>query len=92
LFFRTKKKRYVNTSDGTIRLFKDLSVFIEFDNSSPKHKIRLHPKRKHRLRRKDLASEIEGIVLDYRKRINYLYLEVEPKVEKSKIPLEVLNK
>jgi hypothetical protein len=91
LFFRTKKKRYVDTNDGKIRLFKDLSVFIELDNSSPKHKVRLHPKRKHRLKRKDLEAEIEAIVIEYRTRLNNLYLDAEPKVEESRLPLEVLN-
>jgi len=91
LFFRTKKKRYLDTNDGKIRLFKDLSVFIELDNSSPKHKIRLHPKRKHRLKRKDLEAEIEAIVIEYRTRLNNLYLDADPKVEESRLPLEVLN-
>ncbi len=91
LFFRTKQKRYVDTNDGQIRLFKDLSVFIELDNSSPKHKIRLHPKRKHRLKRKDLEAEIKAIVIEYRTRLNNLYLDADPKVEESRLPLEVLN-
>ncbi len=91
LFFRTKKKRYADTNDGKIRLFKDLSVFIELDNSSPKHKIRLHPKRKHRLKRKDLEADIEAIVIEYRTRLNNLYLDADPKVEESRLPLEELN-
>ena len=91
LFFRTKQKRYVDTNDGQIRLFKDLSVFIELDNSSPKHKIRLHPKRKHRLKRKDLEAEIKAIVIEYRTRLNNLYLDADPKVEESRLPLEVLK-
>jgi hypothetical protein len=92
LFFRTKKKRYVDTDQGKIRLFKDLSIFIELDNSSPKHKIRIHPKRKHRLRRKDLAKEIAEIVIKYRTRLNELYLDAEPKLLDSKPPLEAINK
>ena len=92
LFFRTKKKRYVDTEQGKIRLFKDLSLFIELDNSSPKHKIKIHPKRKHRLRRKDLAKEIAEIDAKYRTRLNILYRQAEPKLQDSKVPLEALNK
>jgi hypothetical protein len=92
LFFRTKKKRYVNTNQGKIRLFKDLSIFIELDDSSPKNKIRIHPKRKHRLKRKDLANEIAEIIILYRTRLNKLYLDAEPKLKDNKLPLEALNK
>ena len=92
LFFRTKKKRYVDTEQGKIRLFKDLSLFIELDNSSPKHQIKIHPKRKHRLRRKDLAKEIAEIITKYRTRLNKLYLEAEPKLKNSELPLKALNK
>jgi hypothetical protein len=93
LFFRTKKKRYVDTEQGRVRLFKDLSLFIELDNSSPKkNKIKIHPKRKHRLRRKDLSNQIAEIITKYRTRLNKLYLDVEPKMQDSKLPLEALNK
>ncbi len=92
LFFRTKKKRYVDTEQGKIRLFKDLSLFIELNNSSPKHKIKIHPKRKHRLKRKDLAKEIDEIDTKYRTRLNKLYLEAEPKLQNSEQSLETLNK
>ena len=92
LFFRTKKKRYVDTEQGKIRLFKDLSLFIELDNSSPKHKIKIHPKRKYRLRRNDLAKEIAEIDTEYRTRLNKLYQEAEPELKDTVQPLEALNK
>ncbi len=90
LFFRTKKKRYVDTDQGKIRLFKDLSLFIELDNSSPKNKIKIQSKRKHKLRRKDLANEITNMIIKHRTRLNKLYLEAEPKLKGSKLPLEGL--
>jgi hypothetical protein len=92
LFFRTKKKRYVDTEQGEIRLLKDLSIFIELDNSSPKNKIKIHPKRKHRMKRKDLANEIAEIVTKYRTRLNNLYLKAEPEFQDSEMPLKALNK
>ncbi len=92
LFFRTKKKRYIDTEQGKIRLFKDLSIFIELDNSSPKHRIKIHPKRKHRLKRRELANEIDNITNKYRTRLNEIYLEAEPMLQESKLPLEVKNK
>ena len=92
LFFRTKKKRYVDTEQGKVRLFKDMSIFIELDNSSPKNQVKIHAKRKHRLKRKDLAKEIADIITKYRTRLNKLYRDAEPKLDDGKLPLEVLNK
>jgi hypothetical protein len=87
LLFRTKEKRHVNTGEEKVKLDKDLSLFIGLEGSFQQHKIKIHPKRKHRIPRKVLFQEIKDIELKYRTRLNELYKKAEPKVQDSDLPL-----
>ena len=59
---------------------------------NPKNKVKIHAKRKHRLKRKELAKQIAEIISKYRTRLNNLYLDAEPKLQENELPLEALNK
>lgn len=79
LFFRSKQKRYLETREGQIRLFKDLSLYIELDGSLKDHKIKINPRKRHSIIQKELGREIQEIQVKYRERMNELYIRAEPK-------------
>ena len=87
LLFRTKEKRQVNTRDGKVKLDKDLNLFIGLEGSFKQNKIKVHPKRKHKIRREELFKEIRDIELKYKTRLNVLYRKAEPKVQDSGLKL-----
>ena len=87
LLFRTKEKRQVNTTDGKVKLDKDLNLFIGLEGSFKQNKIKVHPKRKHKIRREELFEEIRDIELKYKTRLNLLYKKAEPKVQDSGLSL-----
>lgn len=59
LFFRSKKKRVVETRKGEVHLDKDMKVFLKMQGPISEHKLGLSSKRKFRRSRESLAAIIE---------------------------------
>jgi len=59
LFFRSKKKRIIDTKEGRIHLGKDLKAFLKMEGPLSEHKIKKSSKKKFETKRYNLSNTIE---------------------------------
>ncbi len=68
LFFRSKKKRLVETQEGKITLDKDEKLYLNMSGQLKDHKLKLMSKKKFTKARKNLMGEIKAAQAEYKDR------------------------
>jgi hypothetical protein len=73
LFFRSVKKRMLQTDEGIFNLEKDLDLFLQLHGTTEHQKFNIRNKRKHNKARKDQIRFIRQVEEDFRGQVNQYY-------------------